>query len=567
MVLEGSRSVKAVNRLRRVRLSPDIILASLTINMLGMALPITMIQIYDRIIPNAGYQTLTVLMSGVFAAIFAEAAVRMARSALLTRSGAVFESSVYDDVLSALVERPGPNLSKYAPGELSNRLRAIDKIRSHYCSEGAASLLDIPFIGIFVLMMLMISGELGVIVVGFVCLVFAIVRLMRRKNLVLNLDREASDTRRQSFLVQSLLGIEFIKSSGIENLMERRYERLMSGSAPIGARIGAQTQMSQGITAIIGLLAPFLTTSVGAYLVIQGSMSVGGLAASVLLTGRVIQPVLRIEAYWGGRDAIKHAEVELKSILETNEIQGNELEELKSLDSIELRNISWQPDLGRPPVLSEISLKLKRGDCISIFGGEGSGKSSLLSVLAGQLTPSDGEVLINGVPIANFIPDDVSGVVSTLTRENGLLDGSLSENLTGFKGSALLPDAMELAAAIGIDRFIEKHSMGIDMRVYSGGKSGLPNAIADSVVIIGGLANSPDLILFDDANSRLDAEQDQKLLSVLGHLQPDVILVLITHRPSYLKLAKTRLDLNKGVLTTSSTQSLLDLSRYGKKCA
>lgn len=556
-----------LDELHRIRFDPNVILASATANMLGMALPITMIQIYDRVIPNAGYETLSVLAIGVLSAIVAEAIIRIARGALLTRAGSQFEAGVYEQALYALTEAPTPETAARSSGELSNKLRSIDKVRAHYCSDAAASLLDIPFIGIFLVMMLAISPHLGATIFAFVLLVFAVVRLTRKRNIALSKDREISDTRRQSFLVQTLFGIEFIKSLGIEDLMERRYERLMSGGAPVGAKMSAQIQLNQGLIAVVGLLAPVVTTSVGAYLVITGAMSVGGLAASVLLTGRIIQPVLRIEAYLGGQDAIRIAETDLLSILATPGQSSHLSEQLIAIDHVELKNIHWHPSPSAPPVFEDVSLSLTRGDCISIEGGEGSGKSSLLALLSGRIPPTSGEVCINQRSISEYARSEIHQKMSILTRENGLLDGTLMENLTGFKGEAHAEKAISLTHELGIDKFIEKHSSGLGMRVYSGGKSGLPNAIADSVVMIGGLASQPDVILFDEANSRLDAEQDIKLQEYLGKLQPNVIMVLITHRPSYLKLAARHFELKDGHLRQTKGISPLDLNRHGKRCA
>lgn len=559
--------MKGLNDLRRVRHDPNIILASATANFLGMALPLTMIQIYDRIIPSAGYETLTVLGIGVVSAILAEAAVRLARGALLSRAGAKFELKVYDQAINALTQYNHTSISSCSAGELSNRLRSIDKVRSHYCSEAAAGLLDIPFIAIFLIMMLAISPQLAATISTFLIFVFFAVRFMRNKNLKLSIAREEADTRRQSFIVQSLFGIEFIKSLGIEQLMERRYERLMSGSAPIGAQLSTQVQLNQGLTSVIGLLAPILTTSVGAYLVIAGSMSVGSLAASVLLTGRIVQPVLRIEAFLGGQNAIQHSENDLVSIVSPPISDDTPANSLIDLRTIEVSNLSWQPDASVRPVLSNIHLSLSRGDCVSISGGEGSGKSSFLSILSGQISPSDGVITLNGRDMKEYRQSEICNTFSTLTRDNRLLDGTLKENLTGFKGDEYLPRALEIASALGIDKFIEKHSSGLGMRVFSGGKSGLPNAIEDSVVMIGGLANNPDVILFDDANSRLDAEQDVRLLQYLSELQPNVIIVMITHRPSYLRLAKRHFELVKGELSEIRGSTPLDLARYGEKCA
>ncbi|MEO1291874.1 MAG: ABC transporter transmembrane domain-containing protein [Pseudomonadota bacterium] len=556
-----------LSALQRIRYDPHVMMASLTANFLGMALPITMIQVYDRIIPNAAYETLTVLALGVFIAILGETVIRLARGAILSEAGYRFERAIQDQVIQSMLMQVSGKTRGLSPGAYFNRMQSIDRIRAHYSGDATVAFLDIPFVIIFSAIMIMISPVLGLTVALFVCLVFASVHLLRRRTIAINEERHAEDEKRQSFLIETLTGIEFIKSTGIEDLLERRYERLMSGAAPIGARLSAQIQFTQGFTSAVGLMAPVVTAGVGALLVMQGQMTVGGLAASVLLTGRIIQPVLRMEAMLVGQEDIRRAEEDLASLLGDPSARAPTSFDVQPIDRLELCNVTWGPGNGADPVFRDINLRLDRGDCISFQGRQGAGKSLLMSLMAGFTEPTEGEVLYNGVPAQDIGFPVLTDRVSLLTRSHGLLEGTLAENATGFRGKDYLPQAISIMSKLGIDSYVASHRDGLNMKLFPGGKSGLPTAISDCVVITGALVNGPDIVLFDEANVRLDHEQDTKLLAFLSALRPHVIMAIVSNRPSFLQLAREHFEFHDGRLVPCDAPLPLALAHYGQRVA
>jgi len=555
-----------IDGLRGLRRNPHIVAASLAANMLGLTLPIVMIQIYDRVIPNAAFATLTALAMGLFVALLAESALRIARSQLLAMAGAKFEVDAYDTAFQNLLGPDHRRGESLAVGTLYTQLMSIDRYRAHHTGEAAAAYLDIPFIFIFIGLMLLIAPVLGAAVLVFVATVFLIVRVLRRKVIALNADRQEADARRQSFLIETLTGIEVIKSLHVEDFMERRYDRLMAGSAPISATLSYQLQLTQGVAGAIGLIAPVAMAGVGALLVLGGQMSIGGLAASVLLTGRIIQPVLRIEALLVGEEDIKRIEKDLKELLvvPTRKAAPKKLE---SIQTIELRSVTYCPKPEAPPLLDNVSLMLKRGDCITLTGAEGSGRSSFLSLLAGHIQPQAGEVLINGHPVDQYEGKDLRDRITLLSRDESLLEGTLLENLTGFDVDTRTEAALALVDELGVGKFIAKHSEGLAMQIPSGGKSLLPTSVSDCVLMIAGLASRADLILFDEANVGLDHDVDRRLLAYLGRRLPNSISVLVSHRPSYMRLASQHFELIGGKLLPAKAGPPLDLGRYAVRVA
>lgn len=527
--------MQLLGELRKIRGNPYIVVASLAANLLGLALPLAMIQVYDRIIPRQGFETLTVLALGLCLAALADLLIRLARGHLIAIAGRRFEAQAYDLAFQYIL-RPGTPISALDKGGLNERLGALERLRRHHGSEAATAMLDLPFIAVFLIVMTMISPILGLAVMGFALMSLVSIWLHRIYILSLTQSRQERDSRRHSFLVETLEGVEMIKSLGVEALMQRRYERLMSVSAKITRDLSALVSFTQGVTSTLSLTAPAFVSSVGAFLVIRGEMSVGALAAAVLLTSRVIQPTLKIEALFAGERDIQQSEADAEELIGVD-LRRNQSVELDTVDELRLEGVDIGVDPEKPPSLRDVSLTLRRGDCALINGADGSGRTLLLSVIAGHLPALKGEVQINGAPIADIFTSDLSERISFLSPDYTMLEGSLLENLTNFDVERNQDTAFALAEELGIENYISRHSDGLSMRVAAHVASSLPNSIHQGVMLISGLLRYPDVILFDEANFGLDHRVDKNLLEMMRRRAPDAIVLLVTRRPSYMQIA------------------------------
>ncbi|WP_342077453.1 ABC transporter transmembrane domain-containing protein [Yoonia sp. SS1-5] len=538
--------MKLQEDMRRLRRNPHIVAGSLAINLLGLALPLMMIQIYDRIIPRQGYETLTVLMLGLFGAALAEFCLRVARGHLVALASVRFESFAYTTAYQRLLQF-GSLQDSIDQGTQHDRMESINRVRQHHGSDAATALLDIPFIAIFVTVMTLISPVMGAAICAFAAISLCIVWIQRRKILRDSLERQDRDRRRHSFLMETLEGIEMIKGLGIEPLMQRRYEKLMSVSAFMTHQISGRINFSQGVTAAIGLMAPVFMSGIGSVLVISGQMSIGGLAATVLLTGRVIQPTLRIEALLAGERDTRRSEQDVNDLLLTPMVHTGEMV-IPRVDEIALDDVSLAPGNDGKYVFRNATARLRRGDCVLLAGNEGAGRSLLLALLAGHVAPTDGTVRINDIPLPDIHSAILADRIALLSADHTLLEGTLLENMTAFEPAKYSDAAFALASELGIREFILQHSDGLSLRVAARTETSLPKSIHDGILLISGLVRSPDIILFDEANAGLDRATDLRMIEILRQRIPDAITVMVTHRPSYMALANRTFTLNDGVL-------------------
>ena len=519
------------------------ILASFGANLLSLAVPMAMIHIYDRVIPNQGYETLTVLGLVVFGAIFTEIALRSARRYILERAAERFETAAYPAALKSLVTSDPALSNMQSQGELYRSVMAVDRLRGAHVGETSMALLDLPFAFLFLAIIALISPVAGLSVFLILSVAFLVLRVARRRVLAMQMMRKENEARRHSFLTDTLRGLDVVKGMRIEDFMLRRYERLLGSSADISSGTAKSVQLAQGFTAAVGTLSPLLIGSIGALIVIQGDMTVGALAAIVLLTGRIIQPILKVEAFLAGRENIKQDRQDLEDLLALAEAPSGPAR-LGKIETLKLCGVTTRETSARGVAFQDVDLELHRGDSLAITGADKRTLSAFLRMLAGELPLDQGVIEVNGHSIFEYALEDRQALIRLFSPENTLIEGTLIDNMTVFRPRLYRDRAVELAQQIGIEKAISQSPDGFALRVGPGAKALLPKSLSDAALIVSGLVTDPDVILFDEANAALDREIDQGLLAILEAGRFDRITVLVSNRPSYLKTATQTLDIS-----------------------
>jgi ATP-binding cassette, subfamily C, bacterial LapB len=523
----------------------DAIVASLTLNILALALPLALLHVYDRIIPHESYSTLFLLTLGVLLALLCETWLRLARATLMAWSGARFEHTVGIQALRHLLGSDLRSAEKEGPGALLQRLTSIDKVHEHRAGESAMAMADAPFIFFFLAVMAYIAFPLAVVSMVMLLLSTLCALTFARYTRAIVKERTDVDERRFNFLLECIRAIEVIKSNAIEALMQRRYDRLMGTSAMAAYNTAYLAHVSQNIGGIMSQITTFAVAAAGTLLVIEQKLSYGGLAAAIILSGRIVQPVFRLQLLWSQQEQAKLSEEQLEGIFSLPQ-QPQGTESIEDLESIELRGVALKSLHHDGYLFEGIHLDLHIGETIAITGASGAGKSPLAWMLTGLIRPDIGGVYANGIPLDMIRGQQFRKQCALLPQRSQLISGRLYENITGFNTRDNLKDAIALSVTLGLEKFFASRPDGLGMRVGEAGETGLPSAVVDRIILVRGLVGAPKLIVFDEANLSLDAESDQRLLDYFKSIQSAVMLVLVTHRPSYLALAHRTYHLENG---------------------
>lgn len=274
----------------------DIILSSTAINILALALPVLLLQVYDRIIPNNAKETLFLLVFGVGTALILESGLKLGRSYLTARAGARFEHIASCRALGRTLGTSIDEFEKKATGAYLHRFSAVETLREFMSGQSLLIFIDLPFAIVFLAMIGYIGGSLVFVPLALLVL-FTLVTLMVGSGLRNALDSQGVwDDRRYNFLIEVLTGIHTLKGLALESQMIRRYERLQESSAASVRDVSFRNNIAQGLGAVFSQVTLILVAAFGSVLVINESMTVGGLAACTLLSGRALQPLC---AQWG----------------------------------------------------------------------------------------------------------------------------------------------------------------------------------------------------------------------------------------------------------------------------
>lgn len=518
---------------------PGMVVSGIVLNLLSLALPLAMLQIFDRIIPHAAFGTLTLLTAGLFLALVLEAAIRQVRAMDIAWEGARFDHRTAVALVGRLLNAPLGDIEAQPAGHQINRLNSIEPVREFHGQNLSLVLADIPFTIIFLALVYYIAGALVLAPLGLV-IGYALLAWLTGEALHAALrERKEVDGRRYNFIIEVLSNIHTAKGLAVERLLQRRYERLICNNAALGWRVNYLSSMSEGFSSGFAQMTTVVVGAAGAWLVINGSISVGALAASTMLAGRSVQPLLRTLSLWTRYQSVRLNTEHLNAIGSLPCEPGDAAKPISEIAQIDLQDVCLRRRPDAPPLFEGLNLSIRRGETIGISGPNGCGKSTLLNLMMGNQIASAGQVLINGTPIADINQSMLRQHVAYLPQRSVLFKGTILDNLTRFDLDGNLEAALELSARLGLDRFFAAMSDGYETQVGDGVTT-LPLGVVQRVGMVRALVGQPQVILFDEANSALDQAGDKMVHDLLASYRGSAAIVLVSFRPSILGLADRR---------------------------
>lgn len=517
------------------RVLPGLFVGSLMANILALALPLAILQIMDRVIVNQAMSTLVFLALGLVAALVLEELLRGVNAILTSWLGARFVHRSTMVAMDHLFRVPMRRYRREEPSAYAERLSCAGQVARFYSGQSLLLLLDLPFAGIFLMLIYLIGGEL-VFVPALLLLIFSFLTISFGRCIQRRLrDRGSNDDRRSGFLFEVISGIHSVKTMMLEKLMLRRYEMLQRSSAELGEELARHSVLANSLGGFFSQLMILAVIFFGAWRVIDGLMTPGALAACLLLSVRSLSPLRRGLSYWTQYQGFVTADQRLRALLSLPAEVPNGKESLPPIrQGLTLRDIELS--YGDRPLFSNVGLEIPAGSCVVIQGESGSGKSTLLNLLSGMEQPDRGLVLVDDQPLNQFAPDSYHHRIALLPEAGMVVSGTILENLTMFDPT-LEQRALALASELGLDSVVAGMKLGYETRLGENASETLAMGARQLITIVRALCRDPEVILFDEANIALDMEGDRILREYLQRVKGQRTLVLVTHRPSYLSLA------------------------------
>lgn len=536
-------------------LSPRVLMASFSLNLLGLALPLAILQVYDRILPNQAYGTLTLLTAGLMIAFVLEALLKIFRSYLLGWHAVHHGFHNQVGAVRRFLMAPHGEAGHIAPMLWMDAFDALGELSAFEGSQSKLVLIDIPLTGIFLLFVALIGGPLVAVPVVLI-LAFGAITFFKGSKLQASLtNRSEQDNKQSDFLVESLSGIHTLKGLAVEPQILRRFERLQKASALASYETILHGNQLQSYGVLFANVMMVSIVSVGALFVMAGKMSIGALACCSLLSGRLTQPVLRGIGMWTEIQNMQLAQERAAlfgTLSESSETPAATQKEIEG--AITFDRVTFGYDGQQDSFLRDVSLHIDAGEFIGIHGEDGSGRSTLAHLAIGVLTPQQGAVTIDGMPATELRNQDLKHHVAYVSANTGIFRGSILDNITMFRTGDAVEAARDAARLIGLERDIDLLPQGYNTMLGQAGSESLSSGHLQRITIARALLTDPKILIFNEANSLMDLKSDELLRNGLLHLKGKMTAILISNRPSFLNIADRIFEMQSGTLQPWQSQ-------------
>lgn len=525
----------------------QVLVAALLLNLMTLALPLFVMNVYDKVIPNLAYVTLWTLAIGVGIALLLDLIMRTIRANILENIGRRVDlkvaSALFRQAMNTrLLNRPG------GAAGIASTIRDFEVVREFFASATFVAVIDVLFIGIFVAALFFIVGPIALVPLCAVPVVLVIAIAAQ-----LPLGRSAGRaqqmaTKRHVVLVESLAGIETIKSLNAEPVMQREWEAAVAASSQINGRTKFWSNVATNGTMLVQQLVSVLIIVWGVFLVSDGVITIGGLIAANILAGRVLAPLGTIA------QTIFRAQYAFKSLSALNRFMALPVEQGPAVKSdaqvtrgaVTFENVTLSYPEAPRPALKDLSVAMAPGECVALLGRVGSGKTTAGKVLAGLLQPDSGTVLIDGIAVSQYEPAELRSGIGYLPQTPELFTGTLRENLV--IGSPNASDA-EIARALyfaAMDEFLAEASQGLDLFIGEQGKH-LSGGQKQGVALARLLLRRPKMLFLDEPTNAMDQRMQTQIIGRLAELnKTGVGLMICTHRQSLAAMADRLIVMDQG---------------------
>lgn len=534
----------------------SLLLCTLAINILSLALPVMTLQIYDRILPNPGTGTLPVLVTGVCLAILLEAFLRLSRAYVISKAGASYEHKMSCAAIGKVLNADLSKMGSYGIGEYLQRMASVGKLRDFYNGYALTVFADLMFVPLYFILIVYIGHTLAFIP-AIILMVFVLVSVRKGHGLRDALEkREHADDARFNFLIETLEGVHTLKAFALEKFFERRYEALEERSTYENYNVTQETASTFNMAAIFSHLMVISVVIFGAWCVLSGALTTGGMIATLLLSGRIMQPVQKGLALWTKYQDFVLARRNIEELFATpqQQIAVREEKGIKPFSdgSLEIRDVSYQHNGSQYPILRNVDLSLRRGDTILISGAHGCGKTTLLNLIAGIYPAGSGMIEVDGNPVQSYAPEELTRHIGFVRSNPLIFRGTIRDNITCF-GQTDEAQAREVAALMNVDKDVAKLPGGFDTFLNGNNTDSIPPGLKQRIAIVRVLATKPRLILFDNADRSLDKEGYVTIYSLLARLKGKVSMILISEDNNIQALAERGYIINNGKLSEYDT--------------
>ena len=542
----------------------QVILATFIINFLALVSSLYVMNVYDRVIPNQAYETLWVLSIGVFLAIAFEFAAKMIRGHLTDIAGKkadlIISSALFRRVLALrLADRPASS------GSYANNLREFEAVREFMTSASLLTLVDLPFLLLFVTVIAIIGGKLALIPLTIIPIVIIVGFLVQRP-LSRHINESMKESSQRSGLaVEAIEGIETLKTNNATSWAQQRWDEYTAKTSAASIKVKDTSNFMINFTIGMQQLNTVGLVLLGTYLIHAENpaerITMGALIAAVILSGRALSPLSQIA---GLATRFQQAKLALEGVnnIVQRPIERDPERKYITLDRVEggiaFDNVSFQYQEETGAAVSDLKLNIRPGEKVGVLGRIGSGKSTMLKLASGLYDSAKGNITLDGVDMRQLDPNFLRSEVVLLSQQPRLFLGTLRENmdLARFDGYSTDQELLAALKRFGLDRIIRNHPRGLDMPLGEDGL-GLSGGQKQIIALARMTLRHPKVVLLDEPTTGLDQATERMALNAVAQWSKDKTMVVVTHRPQVLQIVNRIIVMDNGKVVMDGPRDLV----------
>jgi ATP-binding cassette subfamily C protein LapB len=538
-------------------------LAAVFINIFGLLTALFTMTIYDRVVPNNAMSSLVALSIGFAIVIVFDFILKMLRAYFADHAGAQIDrdigAAVFDRLIAMRLE-----LKRGSTGHLTGLMRELEALRDFFASATLVAVVDVPFILLTLVVVAIIGGWVVLVPAVMVPLVILVGWLTQPALARWTARSMGEGFLKQSVLVETIGGLEMVKAAGAGPLLSRRWMAAVDRHSNSSLRQRLISAIGINFASTAGALSYAGVVIVGVVMIANQSLTMGGLIACSILTGRAIAPLAQISQLLTRMTATRTAYRQINAMMDMP-VEGPEGDPLRFghlNGAIEFRNVSFRYPGAAERTLNRLNFAIQPGERVALLGRVGSGKSTIARLMLGLYPPEDGLVQIDGTDIRQLDPGALRSGIGAVLQESVLLTGSVRENIALARPDIDDAEMLRAAQISGTHQFMGQIANGYDLKLADRGE-GLSGGQRQSIAIARALAGRPQVLLMDEPSSAMDQQTEAGLIHRLQEELKDRTFILITHRPVLLQLVQRVIVIEKGRISADGPRDAV-LSKFAQ---
>ncbi len=529
----------------------QVFFVTLLLNIMSLATPLFVMSIYDKVIPTGSMPMLTDFMIGVGVALTADTLLRGVRSRILAFVGGRLDNIMGINILQHILSLPPGFTERATIGAQVARVKDFESIREFFTGPLATVAMELPFAVFYFAVIFMLGGTLAAVpMIGTLAFgILAWLALPRVRKMVRTSSRAGA--RRQEFLIETLGKVRALKLSAGETVFLKRYRDMSARASMGGFNNGMFTTLVTTIGHMIVVTSGMVTIAAGVWGVIAGTMTMGNLIAAMMLVWRALTPLQTVITL------VHRIETVRNSIRQVDGLMSLKPERDPRAIIAPLRNVKGRIEFSRvslrysndtDPALVGVSFEVEPGEVAAVTGRNGSGKSTILKLILGLYSAQAGSIRVDNVDIRQIDPIELRHAMAYVPQTCNLFHGSITQNLRLANPTATDADIRWACEMAEVWEEIMNLPRGFDTRVGDGSSEHLSSSFIQKLSLSRAYLKRSSIMLFDEPVNGLDFEGDRAFLRAVDYFRGQSTVIMVTHRPSHLKVADRILVFDAGYL-------------------